>query len=236
MSVSTRNFDYAIDGRTFEGFVAAPEETPAPAVLIAHAWKGRSEFEDDKAKALAELGYTGIAVDLFGKGNRGQSREECQALIAPFVEDRQFLQQRLAANIEVVKEQPETDVSKVGAIGFCFGGLCVLDIARMGADAAGVVSFHGLLGAPGNTVDKIKAKILVLHGWSDPMAPPTDVVALGGELTEAKADWQLHGYGNTMHAFTNPIADDPDFGTVYDAGAERRSWRAMKDFLKDIFG
>ncbi len=235
MPISTRTFDYVIDGKTYEAFLAAPSVNPAPVVLVAHAWAGRSEFENDKAKALAALGYTGVAIDLFGKGVLGESKEECQALISPFVEDRSLLQKRLAANIGVIKDRPEADASKVGAIGFCFGGLCVLDIARMGADVAGVVSFHGLLGAPGNTVDAIKAKILALHGWEDPMAPPSDVIALGEELTKAKADWQLHGYGNTMHAFTNPKANDPDFGTVYNADADQRSWQAMKNFLAELF-
>ncbi|WP_425409436.1 dienelactone hydrolase family protein [Hyphococcus sp.] len=236
MSVETRTFTYSIDGKEFEAFLAAPGKSPAPAVLIAHAWAGRSDFENNKAKALAELGYTGVAIDLFGKGVLGQSKEENQKLIEPFVEDRPFLQKRLTENIDIVKEQPETDASKLAAIGFCFGGLCVLDIARMGADVAGVVSFHGLLGAPGNTSDKVKAKVLALHGWDDPMAPPSDVVALGEELTKAKADWQLHGYGGTMHAFTNPQANDPDFGTVYDKDADRRSWEAMKNFLAELFG
>lgn len=235
MPVTTRTFDYEIGGKTFEAFLAAPDKKPAPAILIAHAWAGRSDFENDKARALAELGYTGVAIDLFGKGVLGQSKEENQKLIEPFVSDRAFLQKRLAANIDMIKEQPEADPSKVGAIGFCFGGLCVLDIARMGADVAGAVSFHGLLGAPGNTADRIKAKVLALHGWDDPMAPPADVVALGEELTKAKADWQLHGYGGTMHAFTNPQANDPDFGTVYDADADRRSWEAMKNFLAELY-
>lgn len=235
MPVTTRTFDYEIDGKTFEAFLTAPDKEPAPAILIAHAWAGRSDFENDKAKALAELGYTGVAIDLFGKGVLGQSKEENQKLIEPFVSDRAFLQKRLAANIGMIKEQPEANASKIGAIGFCFGGLCVLDIARMGADVAGVVSFHGLLGAPGNTADRVKAKVLALHGWDDPMAPPADVVALGEELTKAKADWQLHGYGGTMHAFTNPQAKDPDFGTVYYADADRRSWEAMKNFLAEIF-
>jgi dienelactone hydrolase len=235
MSISTRTFDYEIDSKTFEAFLAAPSNTPAPVVLVCHAWAGRSDFENDKAKAVAELGYTGVAIDLFGKGVLGSSKEENQKLIEPFVSDRTFLQTQLAANISMIQDQPEADASKIGAIGFCFGGLCVLDIARMGADIAGVVSFHGLLGAPGNTVDKIKAKILALHGWDDPMAPPSDVVALGEELTKAKADWQLQGYGGVMHAFTNPAANDPDFGTVYNATADRRSWVSMKNFLGEIF-
>ncbi|WDI31708.1 dienelactone hydrolase family protein [Hyphococcus flavus] len=235
MSITTRTFDYEIEGKTYEGFLAAPSETPAPVVLVSHAWAGRSDFENGKAKVLAELGYTGIAIDLFGKGVLGTSKEENQELIEPFVSDRAYLQKHLTANIDMVKDQPEADASKVAAIGFCFGGLCVLDIARTGADVAGVVSFHGLLGASGNTVDKIKAKILALHGWDDPMAPPSDVVALGEELTKANADWQLHGYGGVMHAFTNPAANDPDFGTVYDTSADRRSWEAMKNFLSEIF-
>jgi dienelactone hydrolase len=125
----------------------------------------------------------------------------------------------------------------VAAIGFCFGGLCVLDIARTGEELAGVVSFHGLLGAPGNTASNtINARILVLHGWDDPMAPPDHVVELSEELSAMGADWQLHAYGNTMHAFTNPDANDKAMGTVYNAAADRRSWIAMQNFLDELFG
>jgi len=236
MTVTTRALDYSIDGKEFEAFVAAPVgDEPSPLVLVSHAWAGRSQNENDKAYALAELGFTGVAIDLFGKGVLGKSTEENQKLIEPFVKDRAILQARLKANIKIMKELPEVDASKVAAIGFCFGGLCVLDIARSGADIAGVASFHGLLGAPGNTVDKITAKVLVLHGWDDPMAPPADVVKLGEELTKAKADWQLHGYGGVMHAFTTPGANNPDFGTVYNEKADKRSWASMRLFLKELF-
>ena len=234
MAVETRAQDYEIDGKTYEAFVAHNGKA-APTVMICHAWAGRSDFENGKAKALAALGYTGVAIDLFGKGVLGQSKEENQKLIEPFVNDRPMLQTRLARNIKVVKEMAEADADKIAAIGFCFGGLCVLDIARSGGDVKGVVSFHGLLGAPGNTQSRIDAKILALHGWDDPMATPDDVKALGEELTKAEADWQLHAYGGTMHAFTNPEANDPDFGTVYDADADRRSWAAMKNFLEELF-
>ncbi len=237
MTITTRAIDYTIDGKEYEAFLAAPKgDSPAPLVIICHAWAGRSQFENDKAHALAELGFTGVAIDLFGKGVLGQSNEENQGLIAPFVENRPMLQDRLKATIEIMKGQPEADADKVAAIGFCFGGLCVLDIARSGADIAGVVSFHGLLNAPGNTVDKIKAKVLALHGWDDPMATPDDVKAFGEEMNKAKADWQLHAYGGVMHAFTNPAANDPGFGTVYDANADRRSWSAMRVFLNELFG
>jgi dienelactone hydrolase len=128
------------------------------------------------------------------------------------------------------------DSKRVAAIGFCFGGLCVLDLARTGADLAGVASFHGLLNSPGNTQGKkIKAKVLVLHGNDDPMVPVEQVVALEKELTAAGADWQIHTYGHTVHAFTNPAANDPKFGTVYEPKADRRSWQSLRNFLEEIF-
>ena len=233
MSNNSRNFDYEWDGVTHEAYLASAGNG-APGVVICHAWAGRSSFENDKADQIAALGYTGVAIDLFGKGVLGASKEENQKLIQPFVEDRPMLQRKLQDIVKIVKNQPEINQDNVAAIGFCFGGLCVLDLARSGGDVKGVVSFHGLLGGPGNTVEKIDAKILALHGWDDPMAPPSDVEALGKELSAADADWQLHAYGNTMHAFTNPAANDPGFGTVYNADADRRSWRAMKSFLGDV--
>lgn len=233
--MATRNFDYQLGGRTYEAFLAAPDNAaPAPVVLICHAWAGRSDFENRKAQDIAALGYTGVAIDLYGKGVLGSSAEENQALMTPFVEDRAMLQARLKEIISTVRAQPEVDREKIAVIGFCFGGLCVLDIARSGGDVKGVVSFHGLLGAPGNT-GRISAKVLALHGWDDPMAPPADVEAFGKEMTKAGADWQLHAYGQTMHAFTNPAANDPGFGTVYNANADRRSWEAMKNFLAELF-
>jgi dienelactone hydrolase len=237
MTVTTRAIDYSIEGKAYEAFLAAPKgDDPAPLIVICHAWAGRSQFENDKAHALAELGFTGVAIDLFGKGVLGKSKEENQGLIRPFVENRPMLQQRLNANIDAMKKQPEVDAGKIAAIGFCFGGLCALDIARSGAEVAGVVSFHGLLNAPGNTAGKIKAKVLALHGWDDPMATPDAVKAFGEEMTKAKADWQLHAYGGTMHAFTNPAANDPGFGTVYNASADKRSWSAMRVFFNELFG
>lgn len=231
----TRAHDYAIDGKTYEAFVAHNGK-PAPGVLVFHAWAGRSDFENNKASALAGLGYTGVACDLYGKGVLGTSTEENQALMTPLASDRAMLQKRLADNIAMAKSLPEVDGDNLAAIGFCFGGLCVLDMARSGGDVKGVVSFHGLLGSPGNTKDKINAKVLALHGWDDPMAPPSDVEAFGAEMNKAQADWQLHAYGGTMHAFTNPAANDPDFGTVYEPNADRRSWAAMANFLSELFG
>lgn len=227
--------EHTIDGKTFEALVAHNGK-PAPGVLVFHAWAGRSPFENGKAELLAGLGYTGIACDLYGKGVLGTSKEENEALMTPLASDRPKLQKLLHDNIAMAKSLPEVDGDKLAAIGFCFGGLCVLDIARTGGDVKGVVSFHGILAAPGNTSDnKVDSKILALHGWDDPMATPDDAKAFTEEMTEAKADWQLHAYGGTMHSFTNPQANDPDFGTVYNSNAERRSIKAMENFLSELF-
>ena len=239
MSIQTRHINYEDGGTVLEGQLAWDDsiDGPRPGVMVCHAWAGRSEFENNKAVELAKLGYTGFAMDLYGKGVLGTSTDENAALMQPFLDDRSMLQQRLLLSLDTMREQAEVEQSKVAAIGFCFGGLCVLDIARSGADIDGVVSFHGLFGAPGNTTgNTIKAKVLALHGWDDPMAPPDAVVALGQELTSMGADWQLHGYGNTMHAFTNPEANDPGFGTVYSESADRRSWTSMQNFLGELFG
>ncbi|MBL4618704.1 MAG: dienelactone hydrolase family protein [Marinicaulis sp.] len=237
MTIQTRKVEYDINGKTYEGVLAYDDTQSGkrPGVLISHAWAGCSDFETDKAKALAELGYVGFALDLYGKGVLGETNEQCQALMTPLVEDREMLRARLATTIDVIKNQPEVDATQIGAIGFCFGGLCVLNMARGDADIKGVVSFHGLLGEPDNSKENIKAKILVLHGWDDPMVTSDNVVAFAAEMTNAKADWQIHAYGGTMHAFTNPAANDPDFGTVYDKDADRRSWTAMKNFLSEVF-
>jgi len=239
LSIQTRTIDYQDGDTILEGLLAWDDarDQPAPGVMVCHAWAGRSEFEDEKAIELAKLGYTGFALNLYGKGVLGSGPDENAALMTPFLDDRPMLQKRLQLSLEAMQSQPEVDEAKIAAIGFCFGGLCVLDIARTGATLAGIVSFHGLFGAPGNTSgNKVKAKILALHGWDDPMATPDAVVALSEELSAMDADWQLHGYGNTLHAFTNPEANDPAMGTVYNGTADRRSWKAMRNFLAELFG
>jgi dienelactone hydrolase len=133
--------------------------------------------------------------------------------------------------------QAEADAKRLAAIGYCFGGMCVLDIARTRPDVSGVASFHGLLSPPGNTAsNRVSAKVLVMHGWDDPLAEPDDVIAMGRELSGMGADWQLHAYGKVRHAFTNPAADASTGVTVYNAGADRRSWLALQNFLSELFG
>lgn len=239
MGIVTKTIEYTDGDVELEGFFAYDDSRGGamPGVLVSHAWGGRDPFVCDKARKLAELGYAGFALDMYGKGVLGSGPEENASLMQPFLEDRALLQKRMRAALATLQEQPQVDESRVAAMGFCFGGLCVLDLARTGVDLSGVVSFHGLLGAPGNTAGTpIKAKVLVLHGHDDPMVPVEQVVALQRELTEAGADWQVHSYGHTMHAFTNPVANDTSFGTVYNSVADRRSWQSLQNFLAEVFG
>lgn len=238
MTIQTRLIEYRHGEVTLEGFLAWDDraEGERPAVAVSHTWAGRGTFEQGKAIALAEQGYVGFALDMYGKGILGTSPEENASLMAPLMADRSLLQARIAAAVAVLRRQPEVDAKRVAAMGFCFGGLCVLDLARSGSDVLGVVSFHGMFGAPANPAGRpIRARVLCLHGYDDPMARPDDLLALATELTAAGADWQVHAYGNTVHAFTNPAANNPDMGTVYNARADRRSWTALGNFLGEIF-
>lgn len=231
-----RLVDYSCEQTEFSGYLAWNQATTtAPAVLICHAWGGRDEFCHERADALAELGYAAFALDVYGKGVRGGSVEENQALMRPLLEDRGLLRRRLAAALEAARAQPEVDASRVAAIGYCFGGLCVLDMARDGADLGGVVSFHGLLSAPETIANApIQTRVLVCHGHDDPMVPPEQVLGFQQEMTAAGVDWQVHSYGHAQHSFTNPEANNPDLGAAYHPDADRRSWRAMTDFLAEV--
>jgi dienelactone hydrolase len=207
-----------------------------PGVLVAHDWSGRNQFACDKAKKMAELGLVGFALDLYGNAEVFESKEEKMAHMKPLMENRKLLARRMLCALDTIKKLEPVDKKRIGAIGFCFGGLAVLDLARSGADIRGVVSVHGLLSPPSdkNSV-KIKAKILALHGHKDPMVTVDQVMGFQAEMTDACADWQMHIYSNAMHAFTNPLANDPNFGTVFDPMADQRSSIAIKDFLAEIF-
>jgi dienelactone hydrolase len=227
------------DGATVcEGFVASNGKPGRkPCVLIAHQWAGLGDQERAKAEEFAASGYVGFAIDIYGKGVRGEAMGDNSALMGPFVNDRAKLRQRLKAAIEAARAHPDVDPTRIAVIGYCFGGLCALDVARSGTgDVRGVVSIHGIFAPPNlGTQAKIKAKVLVLHGWDDPMATPNDVVGLAKEMTAAGADWQLHAYGHAMHAFTAPKANAPERGVKYDADADRRSAAAMTAFLQEVF-
>ena len=237
--IKTQKLKYRDNNTILEGFYAYDDShtNKRPAVLVAHDWSGRNEFADKKAIMLAELGYVGFAIDMYGEGKIGQSTDEKKALIAPLLHNRETLFQRINSAFTFLKTLDFVDVKKMGAIGFCFGGLCVLDLARHSVDINGVVSFHGLLNPPPSFEMKapLSPKILVLHGHDDPMVTPEDVLTFEKEMTKVKADWQVNIYSNTKHAFTNPQANDEHLGTIYNKESAQRSLLAMQNFFSEIF-
>ncbi|MBA2709939.1 MAG: dienelactone hydrolase family protein [Tatlockia sp.] len=233
----TSNYLYHHREQELHGFLAYDDshDKPRPAVLVVHDWSGRNDFACEKAEMMVEMGYLGFALDMYGQGRTGASTHEKKGLMEPLVHDRYLLRERIQAAYDTLVAMPEVDNSRIAVMGFCFGGLCALDLARSGADVKAVVSFHGLLNKPKDIPNEpISAKILVLHGYDDPMVKPDEVNAFCQEMTEAKVDWQVYVYGNTQHAFTNPHAHDQQLGTVYNPKAERRAILAMTNFLKEV--
>ncbi len=223
-------FSYA-DGDTMcEGFIALPDGAgPHPVVLIAHNWAGQGEADNDAATKLAAAGFAGIAIDVYGKGVRGDLQGDNSALMGPWMADRAALRQRLLAAVDAAAADSRLDAGRMAVMGYCFGGLCALDLARS-ADPRikAAVSFHGAYAPDGlGETPKITAKVLVLDGWLDPICPLPAKNALCEELEAAEADWQFLSYGRTYHAFTNRGAANPAGGMQFNDTTDRRSWAAM---------
>lgn len=234
MTIVSRTVRYEHGGVAFEAYVSWDDssETIRPIVLIAGTFMGRTGFEEDKARTLAAAGYVGIAIDLYGAQTRPKDFDEARVAMDALNADRGLLRDRLLASLAMARAiGGVVDTHRVAAIGFCFGGKCVIDLARAGADVAGVASFHGLYDPPPFANQAIGAKLLVLHGWDDPLDPPETVVALAKEMTDARVDWQIHAYGHTAHGFTNPARE-----TMFNPLADRRSWQALTNFLDELFG
>ena len=208
-----------------------------PAVLVVHQWKGLGDYEKKRAEMLAKMGYNVFAVDIYGKGVRPQSPQEAGAQAGRFKNNRALLRDRVRAGLDVLVRDERTDPKRVAAIGYCFGGTTVLELARSGADVAGVVSFHGGLSTPTpEDAKNIHCKVLALHGADDPNVPPKEVAAFEQEMRDAKVDWQLVAYGGAVHAFTDWNAgSDNSRGAAYNERADHRSWAAMKQFFDEIF-
>jgi dienelactone hydrolase len=236
--IETKTVEYRDGNTVLEGFLAYNTEMggKVPAVLIVHEWKGLGPYEKRRAEQLAGLGYAGFAIDIYGKGIRPKTNEEAAKQAAIYRGDRQLMRRRGLAGLEEVKKFDFVDANRIAAIGYCFGGGVVLEMARSGADLKGVVSFHGNLDTPSPESDNIKAKILVCHGADDPHVPQEQILAFQNEMRKAKADWEIFIYGNAVHGFTNPAnGNDPSKGAAYNKEADKRSWEAMKQFFKEIF-
>jgi dienelactone hydrolase len=231
---------YQHGGATLEGFHVYDDAVAGkrPAVLVIHQWTGLTEYEKHRSRMLAELGYNVFAADIYGQGIRPQPPEAGKEA-GKYKGDRTLYRARLTAALDQLKADERTDPSKVAAIGYCFGGTGVLELARSGADVAGVVSFHGGLdAAPDLTAvaGKVPAKVLVLHGADDPFVPAEQVLAFQKEMTDAKVDWQMVFYSGAVHAFTQKEAgNDNSKGAAYNEAADRRSWVAMKSFFVELF-
>ena len=232
------NIPIEFEGESLESvFVGRRDGQKRPTVVLIPTVMGVSELELKFGRQLVELGFNAFVADLFGKKFRGAPRDVCFGEMNRLGSDRVALRRRLLAVLEQARGLSGVDEGKIVVAGYCFGGKCALDVARTGADIAGAVSFHGLFDPPGWDVGRIKAKVLVLHGWDDQMATPEAVVALGNELTEAGADWQIHAYGHVGHGFTNPNAASLQIdGVFYHELAAERSWTAFVNFLEEVLG
>lgn len=208
-----------------------------PGVLVVHQWKGLGDYEKKRAEMLARLGFNVLAADIYGKGVRPQTMPAAAAEAGKYRNDRLLLRARAQAALDVLLNHELTDRKRVAAIGYCFGGTTVLELARSGADISGVVSFHGGLATPTpGDAKNIKAKVLALHGADDPNVPPKDVAAFEEEMRQAGVDWELVAYGGAVHSFTDWSAgSDNSRGAAYNERADRRSWEAMRQFFAEIF-
>lgn len=236
--IVTRPVDYRHNDVVLEGYLAYDDAIKGirPGVLVVHEWWGLNEYAKRRAEQLAALGYVAFALDMYGKGVSTTDRKEAATLAGQFM-GKPLIRHRARAGLDVLIENKRVDRKRIAAIGFCFGGTTVLELAYSGADLIGAVSFHGGLTMPQpGDLKNIKAKILVLTGAEDPVAPPEKVVSFQGAMREAGVDWQIIIYGGAVHAFTNPAAgNDKTKGSAYDEKAARRSWQHMQLFFTEIF-
>lgn len=236
-AVKTAVVEYRAGDQLCEGFLAYDDAVKGkrPGIVVVHEWMGLNDYATGRAKQLAALGYVAFAADIYGKGVRAKDAQEAGQLAGKYKGDLPLLRERARAALDTLARNPRVDTSKVFAIGYCFGGTTVLDLARSGAPLAGVVSFHGGLATKDPADAKnIKGRVLVLHGAADRYEPPAEVAAFQKEMDDAKVDWQMNLYAGAVHGFTNPAnGNDPSKGVAYDAKADRRSWEAMKAFLAE---
>jgi len=238
-AIKTETIEYKEGDTTLEGFLAYDDSivSKRPGILIVHQWKGLGDYEKKRAEMLAKLGYVAFAADIYGKGVRPATMQEAGAMAGKYKNDRPLLRKRVRAGLDQLRKAKNVDFSHVAAMGYCFGGTTVLELARSGADVRGVVSFHGGLSTPTpDDAKNIKAKVLALHGADDPNVPPPEVQAFEEEMRKAKVDWQLVSYGGAVHSFTDWNAgNDNSRGAAYNEKADKRSWEAMKSFFSELF-
>jgi dienelactone hydrolase len=236
-AIHTETVEYKQGDATLAGFLAYDDSSkaPRPGVLVVHQWKGLTDYEQKRAEMLAKLGYAAFCVDIYGKGVRPTTPQDAGAEAGKYKRNRPLLRERVNAGLETFRKQSVVDAKRIAAIGYCFGGTTVIELARSGADLAGVVSFHGGLDSPTPADGKnIKCKVLACHGADDPFVPAKDLEVFESEMREAGVDWRLIKYGGAVHSFTDWKADGSMKGAKYDERADKRSWEDMKAFLAEV--
>jgi dienelactone hydrolase len=236
--IVTDIIEYKQGETTLEGYVAYDDAISAlrPGIIVVHEWMGLNEYAKWRCDSLAKLGYVAFAADIYGKGVRAQTPEEAGKLAGQYRGDRPLMRARIQAAVDWLKGNMLVDSSRIAAIGYCFGGTVVLELARSGANVKGVVSFHGNLETPTPATTTPKAKILVQHGAIDSYVAPESISKFEKEMNDVKADWQFTSYSGAVHGFTNPKAgDNVASGYAYNETADKRSWQAMRNFFDEIF-
>lgn len=237
--VRTEAVVYQIDGEEFTGYLAWDDAIAGkrPGVMVVHEWWGLGDYEKRRARMLAELGYVAFAVDMYGTGRHTADPEQAKAWMQAVTSDKGWWRERAMKGVEILRANQHVEATDIAAIGYCFGGGTVLQLAYGGADIDGVVSFHGALpAATPEERDAIEASLLVLHGNADPFVADAVAAEFRNKLEGSDVDWQMHFYGGVRHSFTNPAADERDMEALkYDAQADERSWTAMKVFFDEIF-
>ncbi|HEX8912952.1 MAG TPA: dienelactone hydrolase family protein [Humisphaera sp.] len=238
-AVQSKDVKYKVGDAEYVGFVAYDDASKdkRPGVLVAPEWVGVNDYARGRAKQLAGMGYVAFVFDPYGGGKNAADVKQSAEWSSALKNDRPELRKRINAALATLRQQDHVDPKKVAAIGYCFGGTSVLELARGGADVLGVVSFHGGLSTtmPAKA-GEVKSKVLVCHGAVDPFVPPEEVAKFEQEMEAAKVDWQLVKYADAVHSFTNPAADGKLKGAMYNEAADRRSWAAMRGFFKELFG
>ncbi len=237
--IRSRTVEYRHGDTVLEGYYVYDDAVKGkrPGVLVVHDWMGLGEKTRKRADEVARLGYATFAADIYGKGVRPKDASEAGKLAGSFKRDRSLLRARAGAALDAFRKEEQVHANKIAAIGYCFGGTTVIELARSGADVAGIVSFHGGLDSPAPADGKnIRGKVLALHGADDPFVPAADLTAFEEEMRRSGVDWQLVAYGGAVHSFTDREAGtDNSKGAAYNEKADRRSWAAMKQFFSEIF-
>ena len=239
-AIKTEVVEYKDGDTVLEGFLAYDDAHAGlrPGVLVIHDWTGVQDYAKRRATMLAELGYVAFAADIYGKGVRPTDPTECAKEAGKYKGDLPLLRRRVTLGFDQLLKRQDVNAQKIAAVGYCFGGTTVLELARSGSPVAGVVSFHGGLGTTLPAAEgAVKAKVLVCHGADDPYVKPAEQAAFKEEMAKAKVKMEFISYPDAVHSFTKKEAgDDKSKGNAYNEAADKKSWDDMKAFFKSIFG